>query len=81
MPADLPFAIAFDSNGQPKVKNTKTGRKVNPKKKGAKVAGLTKGKRVKDVFNISVMQVSGSCTYVVMIGGDIYEIVIPNMNC
>jgi hypothetical protein len=81
MPADLPFAIAFDSNGQPKVKNTKTGRKINPKRAGTKVSTLTKGKHVRDAFNITVMQVSGSCTYVLKIGGDIFEIVIPNMNC
>lgn len=81
MAADLPFVIAFDSKGKPKVKNTATGKKVNVKKAGTTVADLTKGKQVRNVFNISVTQVSGSCIYVVQIGGDIYEFVIPNMNC
>lgn len=81
MAADLPFVIAFDSKGKPKVVDTEKGRKVAAKPAGTSIAELSKGKQVRNVFNISVTQISGSCIYVVQIGGEIYQIVIPNATC
>jgi hypothetical protein len=80
MAADLPFAIAFDSKGNPKVKNTKNGRKINPKNRATVKSLIGKGK-VEEAFPITVLKVRGSCKYVVMIGGTLYEIVLPDSMC